>query len=103
MRNRLSEIKVSQEKLVEVMLKDGIDTEMLSLLNQKAKNLSEEKKTLLEKIETLESEESEIINVINLSKKWKTANFEERRAVCNLLIEKIFIDNNGAVEVIWNI
>lgn len=103
LRNRLSEIKVSQEKLVEVMLKDGIDTEMLTLLNQKAKKLSEEKKTLLEKIETLESEESEIINVINLSKKWKTANFEEMRAVCNLLIEKIFIDNNGAVEVIWNI
>lgn len=103
LKNRISEIKAEQEKLVDIMLRDGLESEMLILLNNKAKKLSEEKKTLLEKIESLESEESEIINVINLSKKWKTANFEERRAVCNLLIEKIFIDYDGAVKVIWNI
>lgn len=103
LKNRISEIKAEQEKLVDIMLRDGLESEMLILLNNKAKKLSEEKKTLLEKIESLESEESEVINVINLSKKWKTANFEERRAVCNLLIEKIFIDYDGAVKVIWNI
>jgi DNA invertase Pin-like site-specific DNA recombinase len=103
LKNRISEIKVEQEKLVEVMLKDGIDTEMLDLLNQKAKKLSDEKKDICKKIETLENEGSEVINVINFSKKWETANFEERRAVCNLLIEKIFIDYDGAVEIIWNI
>jgi hypothetical protein len=85
------------------MLKDGIDTEMLNLLNQKAKKLSDEKKDFCKKIEALEKEGSEVINVINFSKKWETANFEERRAVCNLLIEKIFIDYDGAVEIIWNI
>lgn len=103
LKNRISEIKIEQEKLVEIMLKEGIDTEMLALLNQKAKRLSEEKKDIFDKIEDLESEESEIINVINLSKKWKTANFDEKKAVCNLLIEKIFIDYDGTVEVIWNI
>lgn len=103
LKNRISEIKAEQEKLVDIMLRDGLESEMLVLLNNKAKKLSDEKKTLLERIETLENEESEIINVINLSKKWKTANFEEKRAVCNLLIEKIFIDYDGAVEVIWNI
>jgi hypothetical protein len=103
LKNRLSEIKVSQEKLVDLMLKEGIATDMLDLLNAKAQKLSDEKKILLEKIEALENEAEEVVNVINLSKKWKTANFEEKKAVCNLLIDKIFIDENGAVEVIWNI
>lgn len=68
LKNRISEIKIEQEKLVETMLKDGIDPEMLDLLNKKAKRLA-----------------------------------DERKAVCNLFIEKIFIDYDGVVEVIWNI
>ena len=103
LKNRISEIKIEQEKLVEIMLKDGIDPEMLDLLNKKAKRLADERKAVFEKIEVLECEESEIIDVITLSKKWKAANFDERKAVCNLFIEKIFIDYDGAVEVIWNI
>jgi hypothetical protein len=103
LKNRLSTIKVEQEKLVDLILKDGIATDMLDLLNTKAQKLSDEKKTILEKIESLENEAEEVVNVINLSKKWKTANFEERRAVCTLLIDKIYIDSDGAVEIIWNI
>ena len=54
-------------------------------------------------IEVLEIEESDIVNVINLAKKWKTASFDERKAVCNVLIHKIFIEENGDVEVVWNV
>ena len=103
LKNRLSSIKAEQEKLVNIMLKDGIETEMLELLNTKAKNLSDEKKSIIEKIEILENESEEVVNVINLAKKWKAANYDEKKAVCNLLIDKIYIDSNGAVEVIWNI
>lgn len=103
LKNRLSTIKVEQEKLVDLILKDGIANDMLDLLNTKAQKLSDEKKTILEKIESLENEAEEVVNVINLSKKWKTANFEEKKAVCTLLIDKIYIDSDGAVEVIWNI
>lgn len=103
LKNHLSSIKAEQEKLVNIMLKDGIETEMLELLNTKAKNLSDEKKSIIEKIEILENESEEVVNVINLAKKWKAANYDEKKAVCNLLIDKIYIDINGAVEIIWNI
>lgn len=72
-------------------------------MNEKAKKLSDERQELVERIETLENEEQDIINVINLSKKWKTASTEERKAVCNVLIHKIFIDDDGTCEVVWNI
>lgn len=103
LKNRISEIKLSQDKLVNMLLNDEFDKDMIALLNEKAKKLSEEHQRLAEKIETLENEENEIISVIDLSKKWKTANMEERKAVCNVLIHKIFIDEDGSCEVVWNI
>nr|QGT51069.1 resolvase [uncultured Firmicutes bacterium] len=103
LKNRISEIKLSQDKLVNMLLNDEFDKAMIALLNEKAKKLSEERQELTERIETLENEESEIISVINLSKKWETANTEERKAVCNVLIHKIYIDEDGTAEVVWNI
>ena len=103
LKNQLSEIKQSQEKIVNMLLDDSFKSDMKSLLNEKAKKLSEESKAITEKIEDLESEENEIISVINLSQKWKNANTDERKAVCNVLIHKIFICEDGTCEVVWNI
>lgn len=103
LKNRISEIRQSQDKLVNMLLNDEFDNDMIALLNEKAKKLSVERQELAEKIEKLENEENEIISVINLSKKWKTANTEERKAVCNVLIHKIFISEDGNCEVVWNI
>ena len=103
LKNRISEIKKEQEKLVNLLMNDAIETDMINLLNEKAKKLAEEKADILSKIDALENEESEIISAINLSKKWRAANFEERKAVCNILIHKILIDESGNCEVVWNI
>lgn len=103
LKNRISEIKLSQDKLMNMLLNDKFDKDMITLLNEKAKKLSAERQELTKRIETLENEENEIVSVINLSKKWKTANTEDRKAVCNVLIHKIFIDEDGSCEVVWNI
>ena len=102
-KNRISEIKKAQEHLVNLLMNDAIEKDMINLLNERAKKLAEEKADVLSKIDVLKNEEGEIISVINLSKKWKTANYEERKAVCNILIHKILISKNGDCEVIWNI
>lgn len=86
-----------------MLFNDEFDKDMIVLLNEKAKKLSDERQELMKRIETLENEEHDIVNVINLSKKWKTANTEERKAVCNVLIHKIFICEDGTAEVVWNI
>lgn len=103
LKNRISEIKKAQEKLVNLLMNDTIEADMINLLNERAKKLAEEKADILSKIETLENEESEIISAINLSKKWRTANYEERKAVCNILIHKILLNEAGNCEVVWNI
>ena len=45
----------------------------------------------------------EVSGVVNFADKWKTASFEERKAVVHLLIEKIYIDGDGTTEVVWNV
>lgn len=103
LRNKLSEVKKQQEKLVDMLLNPEVENDMLTLLNERAKKLSEKRAELLQKIEELENEQTELVNVVNLAKRWKSANFEERKAVCRVLIHKIYICEDGTTEVVWNI
>ena len=102
-KNRLSEIKAAQERLVERMLQDNVESDLQALLNERAKKLADEKRELLLKIDLLAAEKNEEFRAINLPQKWEKANYEERRAVCNLLINRIYIDSDGTTEVVWNI
>jgi hypothetical protein len=103
LRNRLSEIAAAQEKLVDMMLQSGVESDMLKLLNERAKRMADEKQEILDRIESMESEQSEVIRVLHLTKRWKRASYEERRAVCNILIDQILMAEDGTMEVVWNI
>lgn len=103
MKNRISEIKTAQKKLVELMMNDAVEPDMLKLLNERAKKLSEEQRGIYEKIEELEAGESEIMSVISLPAKWRTASYEEKKAVAGLLIDRIYIEEDGTTEIVWNI
>ncbi len=103
LRNRLSEIKLTEEKLVDMMMNGSVESDMLKLLNERARKLAEEKRAVIEEIEKLEGGEEEIMSVIALSERWKTATYEEKKAVVAVLIDKINIDEDGTTEVVWNI
>lgn len=103
LKNRLSEIEISQEQIVSIILNEEVGAQMLKILNEKAQKLSYEKRELHEKLETLENKEGEAVNITNLSAKWKSAAYEERQAVCDVLIHEILIHQDGTVEVVWKI
>ena len=62
------------------------------------RSLSEEENLLLRNVADIDTK-----TAVNLSKKWKTASFEEKRAVCSVLINRIIIDVDGSTEIVWNI
>jgi hypothetical protein len=103
LKNRLSEIKAAQEKLVDLMMDGRAEADMLRLLNERAKKLADESREVSERIEELESVSTEVFRAARLSKRWVKATYEERRAVCQLLIHQIRIDAEGNAEVVWNI
>ena len=103
LKNQLAEIKDKQDKLAELLLSSDAAKATLSIVNKKAEELSEKEKSINNQISVLEEADSEIVSVINLSKKWKTAKFAERKAVCSVLIDKIYMHNDGTAEVVWKI
>ena len=103
LKNKLSEIQASQNKLVELMLSSAIETDMMKLLNERAKALADEKRRITEHIELIADTERDVKTVIDLSEEWKNADYEKKKSVVHLLIDKIYIAEDGAVEVVWNI
>jgi hypothetical protein len=102
LKNRLTEIRQAEEKLVDLIL-GGAEPDMMALLNQRAQKLAEEKREVSERMEALEAESTEVIHAVSLSGRWKKATYEERRSVCQLLIHQIRMDEDGGAEVVWNI
>ena len=103
LKNKLSEIQTSQRKLVDLMMSGSVEIDMLALLNERAKVLAEEKRKVTEQIESLEDTERDVKSVVNLSEEWKTADYEKKKSVVHLLIDKIYIAEDGAAEVVWNV
>ena len=102
-KNQLKEIELAETKLLDAMLEDGFSKELMEIANQKAWKLKKEQLELHSQIEELSEQESEIKSVLNLSKRWISASFEEKRAIARVLISHIWIDKDGSVEIVWNI
>ncbi len=103
LKNRLTEIQVAEAKLVELTLSGTLDTAMMDLLNDKARNLSEEKRRITAQMQELESRDARVICAAELTGSWEGAAYDVRKAVCRLLIYRIHIRRDGTVEVVWNL
>ena len=103
LKNELATIKNQQDKLIDKLLSDDANGFSMAMLNTRATELGLKQQSILEQIAVLEEADSEMVNVVVFSKKWKTAKFKERKAVCNVLIDKIYMHEDGTAEVVWNI
>lgn len=103
LRNKVKTIELSQNKIADMMMQPEANADLLEIMSQRASKLKAEKTELLLRIDELENSEVDVKQAINLSKKWKTASFEEKRGVCSILINRIVIDENGNVEIVWNL
>ncbi len=103
LRNKVKTIELSQNKIADMLVQSEANADLLEIMNKKATKLKAERTELLLKIDELENSEIDVKQAINLSKKWKTASFEEMRGVCSIIVNRIIIDEDGNVEIVWNI
>lgn len=103
LRNKLKGIELAEQQLADTLMQSKVNSALLEILNQRAARLKNDKTELMLKIDELESKAADIKSVVNLSKKWKTASFEEKRGVCSILVNRIVIDEEGNAEFVWNI
>ena len=103
LRNKLNTLDLNENKIADMLLSSDISPELFEILGKRASKIKGERAEISEKITELEQSASEIKSALNLSRKWETASFDEKRGVCNILINKILIEQNGDTEIVWNI
>ena len=103
LRNKVKSIELSQNKIADMLMQPEANADLLEIMSQRATKLKVARTELLLKIEEFENTEIDVKQAINLSKKWKTASFEEKRGVCGIIINRIIIDADGNAEIVWNI
>ena len=103
LKNELATIKKQQDKLMDMLLSDEVNSRTIALINSRADELGDKHKNIVEQIAVLEEADSEMVNIVHFAKKWKSAKFKECKAVCNVLIDKIYMHEDGTAEVVWNI
>lgn len=103
LRNKLKSVELSQNKIADMLISPEANSDLIEIMSQRASKLKAEKTAILLKIEELENSEIDVKQAISLAKKWKTASFEEKRGVCSIIVNRIIIDVDGNVEIVWNI
>lgn len=103
LRNKLKAIEIAEYQIAETLINPMVNSDLIEILNNKASKLKDDRTKLLIKIDEIENAKIDVKAAINLSKKWKTASFEEKRGVAAILVNRIIIDENGNTEIVWNI
>lgn len=102
LKNELATIKKQQDTLIDMLLLNP-NSDTMAMVNARTAELGNKQRSIVEQIALLEEADSERVNVVSFAKKWKTAQFKECKAVCNVLIDKIYMHEDGTAEVVWNI
>ena len=103
LKNELKSIEKKLEKVAETLIASDLNGDIIASVNALSTKYANERRRVVEEISTLEEAEKEKVNVVSFAKKWKSANYDERKAVCNVLIDKIYMHEDGTAEVVWNI
>ena len=100
---KIQSIEKSREQIVDMLLSDGINNDMKDLLNQRATQLKKEHNALNDRMEEIHRKASETAAVVDFAESWKSADYECRKSIAALMIHEIVIDEDGNVDVVWNI
>ncbi len=100
---KVKEVEQKLSSLGDMVLSGSLNEEMIAVLNERAKKLTEEKRKYLNEIDDLLISSSNVKESLNFSKKWGKADFKERKAICSVLIKAIIVAEDGSFEIIWNI
>lgn len=100
---KIRSIEQAEKQLLDTMLSGGFNDDLLSLANQKASQLKRDRLALSAQIEEWKNREGETDVVVNLAKSWETADYLRKKAVAMLVIHRIFVREDGSIQIVWNL
>ena len=100
---KIKAIEQQEKQLLDTMLTGGFNDALLTIANQKATQLKQDRLALYTRIEELNSRREETDVVVNWAKSWQTADYQRKKAVAMIMIHKILIREDGSIQIIWNL
>ena len=100
---KLKAIEQAEKQLLDTMLTGGFNQDLLSIANQKATQLKQDRLALEKRMEELEGLEQETETAVNLAACWKGAEYTRKKAAARIIIHQIRIREDGSVQIIWNL
>ncbi|MGN1305654.1 MAG: recombinase family protein [Oscillospiraceae bacterium] len=100
---KIKAVEKAEKQLMDTVISGEYNDDLLTLFNQKATRLKEDKTEFCKRIEELKTNECDADTVIDLARYWKTAGYENKKSVAMIMIHQILIDEDGNVQIIWNI
>lgn len=100
---KLKSVEQSEKQLMDTMLAGGFNSDLLTLANQKATQLKQDRIALQDRIDELKSKSEDASVIVNLSRSWKAADYRRKKEVADIMIDKILIGEDGNTKIIWNI
>ena len=100
---KIKAIEQAEKQLLTTILSDGCNSDLLALLNQKATQFQQERQALLSCVENLEKAESATSVAVDWVTAWEHASFVRKRAVVLKMVHKVYINEDGSADILWNI
>ena len=94
-------LKAEQKKtaLIRAVTNFDFSSDACELLNAEAQKIKNEQETIKKQIQNIPKKKEK---TIYFDREIKTASFEQKRAVCDLLIERIIVYPDASLKIIWN-
>ncbi|MPM87362.1 hypothetical protein SDC9_134458 [bioreactor metagenome] len=102
-KTKLAELSEKKNQLKKFLLSAELNIIAAEMVNSQAEQLHNEQCILINKLNSLQKKDYQHIDSDFLLDLWTTASFEEKRAVSDILIERINISGDGDIEIVWNI
>lgn len=99
---KVKSIEKEEKQLLDTILAGGFNEDLLTLANRKASQLKRDRLALYNRMEELKSVPSEPNTVIDLTASWKTADYDQKKAVAMIMIDQICISEDGSTKIVWN-
>ena len=92
-----------EDKLGDELIEKKITEELLETVTKKKKSIKAKKAELEKKMNSLKGTSEKYEDLSPLKRKWRNANYSEKRSVASSLIKKIIVQADGSYEIIWKI
>jgi DNA invertase Pin-like site-specific DNA recombinase len=96
-------IEQQEQQLLDTMLSGRCNDALLAIANQKATQLRQDRQALQDRMEALKSRRTETAPTIDLVAAWQAANYDRKKSVAMLMIDKIRIGEDGTVTMQWTL